>query len=189
MKETESVDIKRPETTRTCVYIVSFADTIKAMAIAILLSLLLLLCAHIIIIIFWIVLGLGYYSIIIYTREIALLEIKRRVSKTKMAIKSIITNPSRATLMSQGRIAHGIAYFSGQVPIRADGSRDVKDVKEACRLIIDILKETLAAAGLTFADALKVNIYLTNMGDYDTMNAVYEEVCSCIMIGVLWRFS
>lgn len=37
------------------------------------------------------------------------------------------------------------------------------------------LAAVLAAAGATFDDVLKVNVYLTDVGDFQTVNAVYAE--------------
>ncbi len=46
---------------------------------------------------------------------------------------------------------------------------DVADQTERC---FDNLEAVLAAAGLSLDDAVKVNVYLTSMGDFAAMNAV-----------------
>ena len=37
------------------------------------------------------------------------------------------------------------------------------------------LKQVLEACGLTFDQVVKCNVYLTNMGDFAAMNAIYAE--------------
>ena len=51
----------------------------------------------------------------------------------------------------------------------------IGDVRAQTRLTLEHLKAILAEAGCTFADVVRTNIYLTDMGDYAAMNEVYSE--------------
>ena len=54
---------------------------------------------------------------------------------------------------------------------RVDG-----DITAQTRQAFANLEAVLNAAGLGFADVVKVNVYLTSMADFEGMNAVYGQV-------------
>ena len=65
-------------------------------------------------------------------------------------------------------------FLSGQTPIDpATGLLVGGDVGEQADRCFDNLGAVLAAAGLTFDDVVKVNVYLTSMNDFAAMNEVY----------------
>ena len=65
-------------------------------------------------------------------------------------------------------------FLSGQTPIDpATGALVEDDVAGQARRCFDNLAAVLAAAGLTFDDVVKVNVYLTSMDDFAAMNEVY----------------
>ena len=65
-------------------------------------------------------------------------------------------------------------FLSGQTPIDpVTGLLVDGDVGEHAGRCFDNLAAVLAAAGLTFDDVVKVNVYLTSMGDFTAMNEVY----------------
>jgi 2-iminobutanoate/2-iminopropanoate deaminase len=67
-------------------------------------------------------------------------------------------------------------YVSGQVAIDPATSKlVVGDVARQAEQIFANLEAVLAAAGKTFADVVRVGVYLTNMGDFAAMNAVYAR--------------
>jgi len=49
------------------------------------------------------------------------------------------------------------------------------DVIEQTEQALRNVEAILAAAGCTFADVVKVTLYLTDMADYERVNAVYEK--------------
>lgn len=66
-------------------------------------------------------------------------------------------------------------FCSGQTPIDpATGTLVDGDVAAQTHRVFDNLAAVLAAAGLTLADAIKCNVYLTDMRDFPAMNAAYE---------------
>lgn len=72
------------------------------------------------------------------------------------------------------RSAAGPVYLSGQTPIDPATGRLIDgDVTEQTERVFANLAAVLAAAGLTLADVVKVNVYLTDMADFAAMNAAY----------------
>lgn len=67
-------------------------------------------------------------------------------------------------------------YFSGQTPIDPKTKKLVEgDVAVQTAQCFENLFNVLNAAGLTPDDVVKVNVFLTDMNDFDDMNAIYEK--------------
>lgn len=67
-------------------------------------------------------------------------------------------------------------YLSGQTPIDSNTKKlvdgDIRVQTEQCFInLINVLK----SAGMTTDDVIKVKVFLTDMEDFPTMNAVYEK--------------
>lgn len=70
--------------------------------------------------------------------------------------------------------AGDFVYLSGQTPMDpATGKLIQADIGAETKQCLENLKNVLEAAGLTFANVVKANVFLTNMGDFAAMNAVY----------------
>jgi len=66
-------------------------------------------------------------------------------------------------------------YLSGQTPMDpATGKLIQADIGAETKQCLENLKNVLEAAGLTFANVVKSNVFLTNMGDFGAMNEVYK---------------
>ncbi|MGO4592218.1 Rid family detoxifying hydrolase [Leifsonia sp. 2TAF2] len=73
----------------------------------------------------------------------------------------------------------GLVYLSGQTPIDPGTGRLVEggvDVQAA--QVFRNLRAVLDATGLGLDDVVKVNVYLTDMGDFAAVNSVYAETFS-----------
>ena len=67
-------------------------------------------------------------------------------------------------------------FLSGQVAQRpADGTLVTGDVAAQTEQIFHNLDAVLRAAGRSLADVVRVGVYLTDMKDFSTMNAVYAR--------------
>jgi 2-iminobutanoate/2-iminopropanoate deaminase len=77
--------------------------------------------------------------------------------------------PFTPAVSSAGWIA-----VSGQVGDDADGELGA-DVGARTRLALTNLRTRLRSQGADLTDVVKVNVFLTSMGGYDTMNAVYAD--------------
>ena len=76
---------------------------------------------------------------------------------------------------SQGvKSVHGLIFFSGQTPIDpSTGELIAGGVTEQTEQVFKNLAAVLAAAGKTFDDVVKSNVYLSDMANFAQMNAVY----------------
>jgi 2-iminobutanoate/2-iminopropanoate deaminase len=67
-----------------------------------------------------------------------------------------------------------IVLLSGQTPIDAATGKLVEGgIKDQVRQCLANLGAVLAAAGLSFDDVVKCNVFLVDMGDFAAMNEVY----------------
>ena len=67
-------------------------------------------------------------------------------------------------------------FCSGQIALDpATGAMIEGDVSAQTRRVLDNLAAVLAAAGATFANVVKTTIFLADMGDFATVNALYGE--------------
>ena len=77
---------------------------------------------------------------------------------------------------SPGVVSDGLLYLSGQVAQDpASGKLITGDTAEQTEQILRNAGAVLQAAGKNFADVLKVGVFLTEMGDFQAMNAVYGK--------------
>jgi 2-iminobutanoate/2-iminopropanoate deaminase len=73
--------------------------------------------------------------------------------------------------------AGDLLFVSGIVPV--DEHRELvggDDVVAQARAVFDNMSDVLAAAGCTFADVVKVTVFLTDVADRPLVNPVRQEV-------------
>jgi len=86
---------------------------------------------------------------------------------------------SAAGAVAVGPYSHAVeagdlVYFSGQTPMDpSTGKLAVGGIAEMTEQCFKNLFNVLTAAGLTEENVVKVNVFLTDMGDFAAMNAVY----------------
>jgi len=72
--------------------------------------------------------------------------------------------------------AGDFVYVSGQVPVDpATNQAQLGDIAQETRQVLKNIEGNLAACGCTMADVVRCTVYLTNIGDFAGMNAVYAE--------------
>ncbi len=70
-------------------------------------------------------------------------------------------------------------YFSGQIPLDPATMTLVEgDIATQARRVFDNLKAVCEAAGGSLSQVVRVGIYLTDLGDFATVNAVMAEYFS-----------
>ena len=70
--------------------------------------------------------------------------------------------------------AGGLLFCSGQIPLDADSGELVGDTPaEQAGQCLRNLQAVCAAAGATLADAVRVTVYLTDIGAFAAVNEVY----------------
>ena len=66
-------------------------------------------------------------------------------------------------------------FCSGQIGIDPATGSIPEGVEAQAEQVLTNLGQVLEAAGCTFADVVKTGVYVTDMGDFPRMNAVYER--------------
>jgi enamine deaminase RidA (YjgF/YER057c/UK114 family) len=66
--------------------------------------------------------------------------------------------------------------ISGQAAIAPDGSLLGATVREQARATLENCRTQLRSAGLELADVFKVNVYLTDLAEWESFNDVYREL-------------
>ncbi len=77
---------------------------------------------------------------------------------------------------SQAVAVDGWLWVSGQIPLDpVTGELVSGDLDAAPRRVLDNLKAVTEAAGAGLDQAVRVTIYLTDLGRFETVNAIYAE--------------
>ncbi|KAJ5748031.1 uncharacterized protein N7511_009727 [Penicillium nucicola] len=83
--------------------------------------------------------------------------------------------PLPPPFLSQGLIVGDVVYCSGQVGTDATGKMVEGSIQNRTRQILQNLNAVLEAGGSNLHNAIKVNIFLTDMADFSAVNEVYAE--------------
>ena len=89
--------------------------------------------------------------------------------------------------------AGGFVFTSGQIGLVPEtGALVSPSVEDQTHQVFQNLNAVLAAAGLTLEDAVKTTVFLTDLGDFSAVNAIYETYFpqtpparSCIQVAAL----
>ena len=84
--------------------------------------------------------------------------------------------PAAIGTYSQAVIAGNLVFLSGQIPLLPDTGAVVEGDFEARAVqVFENLKAVAEAAGGTLNDAVKVTVFLTDLGNFATVNSVMER--------------
>ncbi len=93
----------------------------------------------------------------------------KRIVKTNQAPQAIGT-------YSQAVAVGETVYLSGQIPLAPDTMELVGgDVEAQIRRVFDNLKAVATAAGGSLADVVKLNVFLTDLANFPTVNEVMSD--------------
>ena len=82
--------------------------------------------------------------------------------------------PLQGAPYSQAIATRGLVFCSGQVPLDPVSGELVEGgIAEQARQVMENLKAVVEAAGATMQDIAKTTIFMTDLGDYGTINEVY----------------
>ncbi len=93
-------------------------------------------------------------------------------------MQTISTDKAPAAIgpYSQAKIAGGMLYASGQIPIIPEtGEIAQGDITVQAHQAIKNVGEILKAAGADYTSVVKTTCFLDDMGDFAAFNAVYEQ--------------
>ena len=77
---------------------------------------------------------------------------------------------------SQAIRVENFLFVSGQIPIELESGKIVdQTIQGQTRHVLDHIEAILKAAGLRLEDVVKTEIYLTDLGDFQVVNAIYAE--------------
>jgi reactive intermediate/imine deaminase len=96
-----------------------------------------------------------------------------------MSRRSIATVEAPAAIgtYSQAVAAAGAVWLSGQIPLEPGSMKLVEgDIEAEVRQVFSNLSAVAAAAGATLDDAVRLTVYLTDLGDFAAVNRVMEEL-------------
>ncbi|MGY6270134.1 RidA family protein [Achromobacter denitrificans] len=88
---------------------------------------------------------------------------------------AIIRYPSPLPLpLSRATQAGGFLFLSGQIPMGADGRVVRGDIGAQTHAALDRIKETLAQAGATLKDVVRVTVWLSDLSLFAQFNDAYR---------------
>lgn len=93
-------------------------------------------------------------------------------------LKKISTEKAPAAIgpYSQGIIANGMLFASGQIPINpATGNVEGEDITSQAELVMKNVGALLAEAGTDYVNVVKTTCFLADMGDFAAFNEVYAR--------------
>lgn len=93
-------------------------------------------------------------------------------------MKKISTNEAPAAIgpYSQGIIAGGFVYSSGQIPANPKTGAIVgENITEQAEQVMKNLGAILKEAGASYESTVKTTCFLADMNDFAAFNAVYEK--------------
>jgi 2-iminobutanoate/2-iminopropanoate deaminase len=76
---------------------------------------------------------------------------------------------------SQAIVAGGTVYCSGQIGLEPATGELAEGLEAQAERALRNLSAVLDAAGVTLADVVKTTIFLTDMGDFAAVNAIYAS--------------
>jgi len=90
--------------------------------------------------------------------------------------KPIFTSEAPAAIgpYSQGMRSGRFLFCSGQIPLDPKSGEIVSgDIATQTRRVLDNIAAILRTEGLSFDNVVKTTIFLTNLGDFQTVNEIY----------------
>lgn len=91
-------------------------------------------------------------------------------------MKQIVTEnaPKAIGPYSQGLVAGNLVFVSGQIPIDPKTGIMPESVEEQAKQVLKNLSGVLAEEGLTMKNVIKTVVFLADLADFQTVNAIYE---------------
>jgi 2-iminobutanoate/2-iminopropanoate deaminase len=94
-------------------------------------------------------------------------------------MKKIISTsdaPAAVGPYSQAVRAGSTVYCAGQIPLDPKTGQIVsQEIAEQTRRVLDNVTGVLRSEGLTFENIVKTTVFLTDLGDFQTVNEIYAS--------------
>jgi 2-iminobutanoate/2-iminopropanoate deaminase len=95
-----------------------------------------------------------------------------------MTTKSLVSTEKAAPAAgpySQATRTEQLVFASGQLPIDPVSGQIPEGIEQQTRQSLANLSAVLAAGGASFASVLKTTVFLKDMNDFASMNAIYAD--------------
>ena len=79
---------------------------------------------------------------------------------------------------SQAVKSGGLLFLSGQIPLNKEGVMNDGDIEAKTRQVFKNIEAILATESLNLSHIIKVNIYLIDISNFDTVNQVMSALFS-----------
>jgi 2-iminobutanoate/2-iminopropanoate deaminase len=100
-------------------------------------------------------------------------DFEARIERMKKVI-STSEAPAAVGPYSQAVRVGSTVYCSGQIPLDPKTGQIISgDISAQIRRVLDNVAAVLKAEGLTFENIVKTTIFLTNLGDFQSVNEIY----------------
>jgi len=76
---------------------------------------------------------------------------------------------------SQATMKNGMLFISGQLGFVVETGQLAETFEEQAELVFSHLKNILAEAGMTFANVIKVSVFVKDMGKFPVLNEIYKK--------------
>ncbi len=97
-------------------------------------------------------------------------------STPRMQFIASTSAPKAIGPYSQAVKAGNVLYASGQIPLDpASGNLVDGDFTAQARRVFENLKAVLHEVGADFRNVVKATVYLTDLGNFQTLNSIYAE--------------
>jgi len=83
--------------------------------------------------------------------------------------------PAAVGPYSQGILANGMLFISGQLPLDAKTGEMAEGISAQTRQILENIKSIVTEAGGSMDNIVRCGVFLKNMDDFAEMNEVYKE--------------
>ena len=84
--------------------------------------------------------------------------------------------PAAVGPYSQGIDCGEFVFFSGQIPLVPETGAVVEGgIEEQARQMFANIKAVLAEAGMDFSNVVKTTVFMTDLGQFATLNSIYAE--------------
>lgn len=92
-----------------------------------------------------------------------------------MDIISSSNAPAAIGPYSQGIKTDHLIFFSGQIPLKPDGSLVTGSIEEQTIQVLENIKNLLSSAGSSFQKVVKTTMFLADMNDFAKVNEIYSQ--------------
>ena len=94
-------------------------------------------------------------------------------------MKTIISTPNAPAPIgpySQAVLQGNMLFTSGQIALDPKtGKLILDDISRETKMVMENMKAVLEAAGMTFEHVIKTSIFISDMHNFNAINAVYSE--------------